>query len=528
MTASWTRRVVPLWVRSAEPPIRFVRLRTRPHHQLSPLQDSERGELAQVLADFEEEPTIGVAADALRFAFHPEVTPKLKSIAKFILEQADVPSGLMRLANAVDEESVELVTLHGKSESDKSHQFEIHDVRRWLVRHPHDALSWLDLGRLHAGLGNTAAARRAVQTAYALSPDSRTILRGASRFYLHARDPERALQVLDRSSRTANDPWLLAGHIAISSILGRTSKHSKRAKKLVGAGLAPGEATELASSLATVELEAGAVRAAKKLFNQALQDPNENSLAQAEWAVHQLNVEPTLPLEWFDNPASAEASYYRDLSNSDFQSALLDAVRWHRDEPFASRPMIGASFIASVTGRLDEASAFARQGLVTEPDNLELLNNLAFSVGSSGNIDAAERIIRKIVALERRDLSGHTLANLGMISYLRGESELADQLYERAIRHYKRQRQLEQAAIAAIFKALFARRTAVSNAESATKMAQGVTEESKSSLAGAVFRMLLGVDMDDPSGPRKVVGPRRWHYDPEKNVLTFERFTPLG
>ncbi|MBX3658850.1 MAG: hypothetical protein KF740_10480 [Ramlibacter sp.] len=390
-------------------------------------------------------------------------------------------------------------------------------------------MTWLDIGRLHASSGNLLGASRAVRTAHGLAPNSRTVLRSTSRFYLHAREPEQALHVLDEALRTANDPWLMAGHIAISSILRKKSKFIKKARQLVEAGgVRPRELTELASALASLELEAGSIRSARKLFNVALQDPNENSLAQAEWAVSQLNIEPSLPLNWLEGPEVAEASYYRDIAVGDFSAALKDAVRWHDDEPFASRPMLGASFIAGVVGKFDEASSFARQGLLTEPTNIALLNNLAFSTGAQGNISGAEKIVRKIVSLEQPELSGHTIANLGMLAYLRGELSLADSLYEEAMANFRRAKRFEEVAIAGAYKAVFARRANAGNLEKAMSKARELAENSKSNLAISLFKLLLASPIENTAPASIAVPPRKWHYDSSKNVLTFDPPKPLG
>lgn len=531
MTISWQRRVVPQWTKSTDPGIRFLRNNADSRRKrLTPITNSDLEQLEKVTGEFDANPSIGLAADALRFGLLKPDYEKLKAIAKYVLKNhSEAPIGLRRLAEAIDTGDLEKASLHGPLDFKKPVHTAIHDTRRWLSRFPRDSLSWLDLGRLHAAAGNADSARQAVQTALSLSPNNRTILRGTSRFFLHAREPDVALAVLDKTSRTANDPWLMAGHLAISSILGKSSQFTKRAKKIVTSdSLPPHEITELASSLATLELEAGFNKEARKLFNISLSEPNENALAQVQWASKQLNLDPQLPAEWLRNPISSEAGYYHSLLNDHLEEALTSAITWHSDEPFASRPMLGASFIASIFGHFEEASNYARQGLVSEPENAMLLNNLAFSTGAQGDIEAAERIIRKIAALERGELSAHTMANLGMLAYLRGEYGFGMRLYDKAVHVYRRQRRIEEAASAATFHAYFAHKTNAPNADVLLNLAKQVVEESRSRIAKSIFSRLTMTDAKDTAPPIKQIAPRKWNYDQEKNLLIFERHFPLG
>lgn len=531
MTISWQRRVVPQWTKSTDPGIRFLKndsdsLLKRENS----LSDADLDQLKKVASEFEAEPSIGLAADALRFGLSQPDNEKLRIVAGYVLNsQSIVPIGLRRLAEAIHTGDITKASLHGPLDLNKPVHAAIHDTRRWLSRFPRDSLSWLDLGRLHAAAGNTLSAKQAVQTAHALSPQNRTILRGTSRFFLHAREPDIALSVLDQTARTEKDPWLMAGHLAISSILGKTSRFVKKAKKIVASdAYAPHEITELAGSLATLELEAGYNKEARRLFNISLVEPNENVLAQVQWASKQLNLEPDLPEEWLQNPISSEAGYYHSLLNDQFEGALANALNWHIDEPFASRPMIGASFIAGISGNFTDASNYARQGLISEPENAMLLNNLAFSTGAQGDLENAERIIRKIAALERKALSPHTLANLGMLAYLRNEHVLGAQLYETATQLYRKQRRIEEAASAACFHAYFARLTNAASADALHARAKQEVEESRSRIAQSIFLRLTRTEAKDTAPAVRQAAPRKWHYDQQKNLLIFEKHFPLG
>jgi tetratricopeptide (TPR) repeat protein len=531
MTVIWNRRVVPQWSRSTDPETRFLR-NAASNKSLSPLKitTSELSELSKAIADFKSDPSIGVAADAMRFGLRQRGNVDLSKVAEFILSSdAPIPEGLKQLATATLKGDIADLHLSDALDLGKPLNSAIHDSRKWLARFPRDSLSWLDLGRLHAAAGNIDSAKKAVQSSLALGPNNRIVLRGASRFFLHARDPEAALAVLDKSPRTSSDPWLMAGHIAINSILDKTSRLIKKSKQLITVDSLPHrDIAELAGSLATLELDAGSNKGARKLFNISLREPNENALAQVEWAVKHLNVVPDLPQEWLDSPVSSEAGYYHSIFNNNFEEALIKALRWHSDEPFASRPLQAASFIAAVSGKLEAAATYARQGLVTEPENIELLNNLAFSLGAGGDISSAESLIQRASSLEKEKLGAHTFANLGMLAYLKGEHSNAELLYAKSIEAYKRLRQLEEASIAASFRAHFAKKAHAANWQALSLVAKAAAEDTRSGLALEIFQRSMNERAEDTTAEKKVALPRRWSYDKNSNVLVFENHFPLG
>jgi tetratricopeptide (TPR) repeat protein len=533
MSVSWDRRVIPQWVRSIDPQVRFEDKKNKHQEDKSfPILDTKQKALFEkAVLEFDIEPTLGVAADALRFGLLGQVNPRLQPAARFILDhQSAVPEGLRLLALATNAGNTTGLNLHGQRIQDTLPNTAIHDSRRWLSRFPNDAMTWLDLGRLHAAAGNTDAAKKAVITALTLCPNSRLIIRGTSRFFLHARQPDVALAILERSKRLEIDPWLIAGHISISSILGKASRFTKKAKRLIDQNsLHPKDSSELASALATLELETGANKEAKKLFNLSLREPNENTLAQVEWASKHLNIRPDLPDEWLSNPISAEAGYYHALFESQFDIALARTLKWHSDEPFASRPMIAASFITAISGELDHAISYAKIGLKTEPENLMLLNNLAFSHGAKGDLAVAENLIKKIVAIEEKKPGAHTLANLGMLSYLRGEHDLGRNLYDLAEKIYLKDKRFEEATAVVCFQAHFARKVSAPDWLTLVNRARATVDKSSSKLAKAVFTKLMNEhteDADEP--PIESATKRKWHYDPDNNILTFEKRYPLG
>ena len=168
-------------------------------------------------------------------------------------------------------------------------------LRRRVRRDPRQALAWSELARCYTSLGLLPQAQKALFVALRLAPSSRYVLRNAASFYIHTGDPERAHSVLTRADATPGDPWLVAAEVATAHVAGRPSTLAKRGRRMVeGGDFSAFDLTELASELATLELAAGK-RQARRLFEKALLDPNDNSLAQAEWASQHasgINVSP--------------------------------------------------------------------------------------------------------------------------------------------------------------------------------------------------------------------------------------------
>ena len=88
-----------------------------------------------------------------------------------------------------------------------------------------------------------------------------------------------------KSQRLKHDPWLLAAEISSKALMDKNSNYIKHAKAIIKSqNYSAFNLTEIRSAVATSELLNGKIKNARKLFFDSLTDPNDNSLAQAEWA----------------------------------------------------------------------------------------------------------------------------------------------------------------------------------------------------------------------------------------------------
>ena len=335
----------------------------------------------------------------------------------------------------------------------------------------------------------------------------------------------KAHKLLLRSERTAHDTWLMASEIAISSLNKKPSRHLRRAKGILASDrLAAADIAELAGAVATEEIASGGNRKlAKQLYAKSLIAPNDNALAQAEWAARDLGLESIIDASWLDAPASAEAALYQALRDGNVPRAIEKALRWHVDEPWAARPMLAASFIATVQGEFELSTKYAQAGLSLNGENLDLLNNLVFSLASEGKLEAATNHLREVIRIEGNRLAPHTLANIGFIAYLEGENDLGARFYREAITRLERSSQRDSAAMARICQAMAAQRVGDVATEHLRREAKLAAKNCKNLLIMQADETLIG--SGQPSATllaTKPVPVARWIYDRKENLLTLK------
>ncbi len=310
---------------------------------------------------------------------------------------------------------------------------------REFLRNP---LAYMDLAREYVALGQPLAALRPVQIALALAPDSRFVLRSASRFFLHFNDPKQAHNVLRRAERVKADPWLLAAEIAVASAAGRTSSLVNIGRRFIDSQkFSPSHVSELASALGTLEWEAGKIKPVKRLFRHSLEKPTENAVAQAGWISRRLGG-LELNQRALDTPRSYEARAWSNIIEGNWSNSLSSAELWLRDEPFAKRPAVLGSWVALTTATdLTAAERLARNGLMMHPEEFFLLNNLAVSLAYLGRASEASEIFQRIAQKDAEGPYKATyLATKGLIRFRLGSAEEGRQLYHMAVNEAKHRR----------------------------------------------------------------------------------------
>jgi tetratricopeptide (TPR) repeat protein len=354
-------------------------------------------------------------------------------------------------------------------------------MRRRLHDEPRNAILWVELSRAYVHVGLVEKAERAMDIAVALGPTNRFILRSASRLYVHVGKLGKAHYVLERAESTKYDPWLLSAEIAAASAASRNSQLVKTGQKiLLDDSISPFQKNELASAIGTVELSHGKVKIGRNLFRQALIDPTENTIAQLGWALRKRYVDSLgLDLEKIKNetPRSFEARAWGNFTKCKWKEALHASFDWVRDQPFSTRPVFFASFVAaSLLEDYRSCERIIEIGLRANPDEPMLLNDLAFAFASSGQIDKAEQTFLRIDSAQITDVSREIviMATQGLINFRRGIPAVGRGLYQTAIEKARRHRLYRTSAIASIY---WAREEVLSKSEMADKATQLAVQE---------------------------------------------------
>lgn len=304
--------------------------------------------------------------------------------------------------------------------------------RRLLRRDFANPILLTDMAWAMTAAGRARSAERYVRAALSLAPSSRFVLRAAVRYYLHLGEKEQAHRLLVTSQLLRGDPWIQASEIAVATVLGKTSKLLKSSdRSLQGIERLPPNLSELGSAVATVHLNAGDNKRAKRLFAKTLISPNDNVVAQAEWATRKIDLvvtESALKVKY-----SYEANSAHSYRNLDIETAIQQAHYWREDEPFAARPLGWLAHLYAINDDFARAVEYHQRllDLKADGDSGDLLNQ-NFSRIETGAFDEAARQL--VVLSQREDANKHraqVFANAGALAYAAGDIVSGRELYER-------------------------------------------------------------------------------------------------
>lgn len=315
----------------------------------------------------------------------------------------------------------------------------IHKLKEAAIQFQFNPIIWVELSRHYSIIGQQKQAIQSMRIALQLAPENRFVLRSAVRLFAHYDDLEFSHDILRRSQLTNHDPWLTSAEITLATLRNRTSRFIKRGTEMVSSkNFSPFSITELASSLGTVELINGSKKKSRDFFQKALQDPNDNSLAQVEWASKkdkQLDIDPAN----FQVKNNFEAKALDNFHHEKHTEALNDTFRWFLDMPFSKRPVMFGSHIASALMNDQEASRdFLKAGLISHPNDPQLINNIVYSLALENKTQEAMDYLEKV--------SGHGMeksteicltATRGLVYFRTGFPDIGRKLYLQAIHEAK-------------------------------------------------------------------------------------------
>ncbi|MDR0605034.1 MAG: hypothetical protein LBG80_12095 [Bacteroidales bacterium] len=268
---------------------------------------------------------------------------------------------------------------------------QIQRLKKFVNDFPYNPIAWVELSRCYSILGQEKQAIRAMKIAVQLAPNNRFVLRCAVRLFSHYYELDTAHDILRKNKITNFDPWLMSAEISVAMLRGRNSKFIKKGIELIDSkNLSPFSVTELASSIGTIELLSGDRKKSRKMFNKSLMSPNDNSLAQIEWILNnkdkslidreQINIQTKHNFE-----AQAIYNYY----DKKLIEALNNTCQWFCDMPFSKRPVIMGSGIADILDNRSLSIKFLETGLISHPNDAQILNNIAYYLALDNNTKEA-------------------------------------------------------------------------------------------------------------------------------------------
>lgn len=321
----------------------------------------------------------------------------------------------------------------------------IKETKFQLINFPSNPILHVENSRYYSILGQEKNAIESMKIALHLAPNNRFVLRCATRLFAHYNNEnndylEYIHNILRKSPLTIFDPWLTSAEISIATIRQRGSRFIKNGIELVNSkNISPFNFTELASSIATVELLDGSIKKSREFFNKSLLQPNDNSLAQIEWAStkdKQINIRPSN----FAVQMNFEAQSLENFQNNEFNKALDNAAKWFIDMPFSKRPiMFGSNLASTILKDQTKAISFLNAGLTSHPNDPQLLNNLAYSLSLDGRPNEAIEQLNKIKTGNDYDETTHICltATKGLAMFRSGFIDVGRELYIEAIEQAK-------------------------------------------------------------------------------------------
>lgn len=524
------RRVLPLWKNS-----RYAALtnEVQPLHvKRRPLSGRGGTEgrlaLAARMSEFEKNPSLGSAADALDNALLSNRRDEVRNVAHFIEEHAAAaPSSLLSAARSV---------LGTTSEESRDNPRQaIGTLRRLLHIEPRNPILWVDLAREYSAVGKLDEARRAIKSALGLSEGNRWVCRMATRFLVHAGSKDEAHNLVLRHRDVKDDPWLLSAELALAQAAGRAPKYWSKAKGMLDSSLAPAHLSELACAVGTFEIASGNNKKAKKNFRAAMAAPSDNSLAQIKWAERTLRTALINDSVINASAQAYEARFWTAYYQRDMRSALKLAMAWRDEEPFSKRPAIMLSYIAAFLDDILLVQKASHTGLIANPDDKTLQLNLNFakisallepsaSIVAHNERASFDLMLKQLYGFLRDpDYAGHAQANVGLIFYRLGEIEQGHAAYTRASELAASNNDALQEATTRVFharEAILARSSLASN----------LLEEAKSGLARAkspgleFYIAKLHILLANPERQQEILSP---YFSLDQQGIEEEKATPV-
>lgn len=403
--------------------------------ELNSVRDAVRPQLPssgldELVSEFGAHQTLWHAFDLLSAAFAAGQPEAAHAAAEFILARRD------EAAEPVIDLALTVVGHPARAKVEATEwKDRVRYNRRSLVEHAADSTRWADLGLAHTILGNRQNAIRSLTVATQLAPRNRFVVRAAVRCFMHWGEPDRAQAALRIALEGNNDPWLLAADIA-TTVARRRRPRNVNVAKLVAEdrSIHFHHVSELATAIASLEVESGSARRAKPFLRIGMEDPTENSVAQLEWIITERNIDAPSIEHVESVPLLFEAKARDRYADGDWRQALYYATKWLNDQPFSSRPADMAAYAAALLQEYDVAVGFLEKAMRSNPGEPMMINNLAYFQIMANRVGDALQTFARLDGLElTEDIKLVTQATKGLLCIRTGDIDQGRHLYRRTL-----------------------------------------------------------------------------------------------
>ena len=407
--------------------------------------------LKKYIIDFEINKAVPHAADLISAAVvNNQIENRyVKNAANFILKNKTKAtiSQLLLAEQILNNQEPVIGTLETKlSEFTPTKYYQlIRETKSFLREYPSNAILQVELSRYYSIIGQEYKSVEAMIKALHLAKNNRFVLRSATRLFTHYHSEDNEYLkyirgILNASKATAVDPWLMSAEISISTAMERNSKFIKKGIALIDSkNLSPFNFTELASSIATVEMQNGKAKKSRDLFKKSIICPNDNSLAQFEWASR---TDKSIKVDHldFDVQSNYEVLAQENYFKNNFSESFKFTVKWFIDQPFSIRSAIFGSYLASTVMKDQEKSiSLIKAGLISNPGDPTLLNNFAYSLALQNKPAEALNELSKIKYTFLEPSTETCIkATRGLIAFRSGNIDQGRYLYWEAISDAKK------------------------------------------------------------------------------------------
>ena len=334
------------------------------------------------------------------------------------------------IQNLINIES-ELINL-----KDIENNLKISRIKKILEKYPRNAIRWVDLSLCYTTIGEEEKAIKAMKVAVQLDKNNRFVIRSGVRLFLHYNQYDYAYYLIKNSDLLNYDPWVNATYISVSQLLDRSINNLKESKRFIeNKNFSKFDISELACSIGTLQLSMGKDKEAKKMFKEAIIEPNDNSAAQLQWISK--NVTKIQEIEKLNTEKIKNNYEFETIQKcylEEFEDALKNAEKWINDELITTNPnLVASSIYSSVFEDYEKGEEKIIEGLKKEKNNVKLNTQLAFCKINKGELDIAENLLNK---LENENIEKENeifiLADKGMLNFRKGREEEGEKYYREA------------------------------------------------------------------------------------------------